>query len=307
MDVLTDVLRLTSLGNAVITRSNLVAPWGLQIPSKVRVAIHLIQRGECWLRVAGSKQPLRLAEGDVVLIPSAISHVLSDAPDTPPLPLERGLALAQERTRLGPKPDGPTASATLLCAEIKFDHHAAPPLASVLPDVVHIQSDAAERGEALASLTRILLREAGSARAGSEVMVARLLDALLILIVRHWLDSQESPRAGWLGALQNPKIGRALGAMHENPGHAWSVAELADRAGMSRAAFARQFPALVGQTPLAYLTHWRMSVASKLLRSTTLSVEEVSLRAGYESVTAFGNAFRRHFSISPGRYRTKAE
>lgn len=303
MDVLADVLRLASLGNAVITQSEMTAPWALLVPSEIRVAIHLIRSGGCWLRIPDGPQPLRLVEGDIVLIPSALAHVLADAPDTPPLPLEEGLALARQRAQ-----DGELSGerAGLLCVEITFDHAARHPLAGMLPDVIHVPAHEARQGEALGSLTRILLEEAGCQRAGSEIVIARLIDALLVLIVRHWLETQHAPNAGWLGALQDPKILRALSAMHHDPRHPWSVAEIAARAGMSRAAFARRFSLLVGQTPLGYLAQWRMNVAAKLLRSTGLSMENVALSVGYDSAPAFGNAFRRQFSISPGRYRTRS-
>lgn len=305
MDVLADVLRLASLGNAVVARTELTAPWGLLVPSEIRVAIHLIRRGECWLRIPGAPAPLHLAEGDIVLIPSALAHVLSDAPDTPPLPLDQGLALARQRAEHAHDGEHGGDRASLLCAEITFDHAARHPLAGMLPDVIHIPSSEAGHGEALPALADVLREEAERQRAGSEIVIARLVDALLVLIVRHWLERQHASTAGWLGALRDPKILRTLAAMHHDPRHPWSVAELAARGGMSRAAFARRFSLLVGQTPLGYLAQWRMSVAAKLLRTTELSVEHVALSVGYESATAFGNAFRRHFLISPGRYRTQ--
>lgn len=203
MDVLADVLRLASLGNAVITQSEMTAPWALLIPSKIRVAIHLIRRGGCWLRIPGGPEPLRLVEGDMVLIPSPLAHILSDAPDTPPLPLEEGLALARRRAQ-NDEQGGERAG--LLCAEITFDHAARHPLAGMLPDVIHICAHAAREDEALGSLARILLEEAGRQRAGSEIVVARLIDALLIMIVRHWLDAQHAPNASWLGALRHRSI-----------------------------------------------------------------------------------------------------
>ncbi|MFG1304754.1 AraC family transcriptional regulator [Xanthobacter autotrophicus] len=306
MDVLADVLRLASLGNAVITQSEMTAPWALLVPSEIRVAIHLIRRGGCWLRVPGASAPLRLCEGDIVLIPSALAHILSDAPDTPPLPLEEGLALARQRAERARDGEEGGARAGLLCAEITFDAAARHPLAGLLPDVIHIPAREAESDEALGALVRVLLEEAERRRAGAQIVVARLIDVLLVLIVRHWLDAQHMPNAGWLGALRDPKILRALAAMHRDPRHPWTVAALAAHAGLSRAAFARRFSLRVGQTPLGYLAQWRMNVAAKLLRSTMLSVENVALSVGYDSATAFGAAFRRHLSISPGRYRAQA-
>lgn len=305
MDVLADVLRLAGFGNAVIAQSEMIAPWALLVPPEIRIAIHLIRQGRCWLRIPSASAPLRLCAGDVVLIPSALAHILSDAPDTPPLPLDEGLALARHRAEHAWKGEPGAARASLLCAEITFDAAAQHPLAGLLPDVIHIPAHEDGPDAALATLARMLIKEVERQGAGSQIVVARLIDALLVMIVRHWLDAQQVPNPGWLGALRDPKILRALAAMHHDPGHPWSVTELAARSGMSRAAFARRFSLLVGQTPFGYLAQWRMNLAAQLLRSTTLSVEQVALGVGYDSATAFGNAFRRHFSISPGRYRTR--
>ncbi len=302
MDVLANVLRLASLGNAVITQSELAGSWSLEVPPEIRVAIHLIRRGECWLRVSGAlTAPMRLGEGDVVLIPNSLAHILSANPDTPPLPLAEGLALARRHADEAPASE----CANLLCAEITFDHAARHPLADVLPEVIHIPSSDADIGDGVRVLAGLLTEEAGGKRPGSEVVVAGLLDALLVLIVRHWLDTQQTPNSGWLSALKDKKIVRTLAAMHHRPDHPWTVAELADQAGMSRSTFARRFPQLVGLTPLEYLAQWRMNVAAKLLRTTAMSVESVALGVGYESATAFGNAFRGRFSIAPGRYRSR--
>jgi len=133
-----------------------------------------------------------------------------------------------------------------------------------------------------------------------------LIDTLLVFIIRRWLDDQPIDGAGWFGALRDPQIGQALALIHAAPHHRWTVAELASRVAKSRAAFARRFVALVGESPLAYVTRWRLNLAAKLLRSTADSVEVIGVSVGYQSPTAFGNAFRRHFALSPGQYRLGA-
>ena len=306
MDVLSDVLRVASLGNALLSQSELVAPWAMEVGPKVRAAIHIVKRGMCWFRVGSGAESVRLLAGDIVFVPGGATHVIADDPLTPPRPYEEELAEQHRRVELGINADGERCA--LLCAEITFDHTEAHPLMSVLPHVIHIGADAAEADEGLRSLSRALLREASLQRPGAELLVPRLVDALLVLIVRHWLDSHPldsaGDGAGWLGALRDPQIARALGLMHETPEQHWTVDGLASRVAMSRAVFARRFTALVGEPPLAYLTRWRLNVAAKRLRTTDESVERIASSVGYESATAFGNAFRRHHAVAPGRYRT---
>lgn len=300
MDVLSDVLRVASLGNALLSQSELSAPWGMEIGPKVRAAIHVVKRGVCWMWVPGSDAPVRLFAGDLVFIPGGAVHVLADDPKTRPLPFADQLEQQRERDRLGLAGGDRCA---LICAEITFDQKEAHPLMSVLPDVIHIPGEASDVDEALRAMTRVLVSEASSAHMGRELIVPRLIDTLVVLVVRHWLRSHPVVNAGWLGALRDPKIALALGLIHEEPQHSWTVEKLAARAAMSRASFARRFTALVGEPPLAYLTRWRLNVAAKQLKTSTDSIERIAFSVGYESPTSFGNAFRRHLSISPGKYR----
>jgi len=301
MDVLTDVLRNSQLGNAVLSRSELLGPWALEVGPEVRAAVHVVQRGVCWLRL-GRAAPVRLLPGDVVLIPRGTRHVLSNAPRTPAVPYER--ALERMRARLADMKAGAEHDTdVLLCAEIKFEEAAPHPLMSVLPEVIHLPAEATGNDDGLQAVSRLLLREALGPRAGSELIVPRLIDTLLVFIVRAWIERQPLDSAGWLGALGDPQIGQALALLHESPEQKWTVASLASRVAMSRAVFARRFGLLVGEPPLTYLTRWRLNLAAKVLRTTGTSAEQIASLVGYESPTAFGNAFRRHLSVSPGEYR----
>ena len=304
MDVLADVLRASRLGNSILSQSELVAPWGLEVGPDVRAAVHVVQRGTCWLRLGPKGKPIRLSVGDVILIPRGLRHVLSDGPRSPSEPYARALEKMRVRlATLGSELE--SERVTLLCAEIKFDLDDPHPLMSILPEVIRLSQDASENDDDLQSLCRLLLREAKGGRTGSEIVVPRLIDTLLVFVVRRWLDHQPLKSAGWLGALRDPQVGQALGLIHEAPEYRWTVAELAARVAMSRAVFARRFVALVGEPPLTYVTRWRMNLAAKALRSTDDSVERIGALVGYESSTAFGNAFRRHLSISPGQYRLR--
>jgi AraC-like DNA-binding protein len=303
MDVLADVLRVSALGNAILNRSELVAPWGLEVGADVRAAIHIVQRGLCWLRIA-KRAPVRLGPGDVVLVPRGTSHALLDDPRTPAEPFERALRRMRARRakRTSTRPD---QTAVLICAEIKFDQAEPHPLMNALPDVIHIPAEA-EGDSGLQAVARLLSREALSGRMGAELVVPRLVDTLLVFVVRRWIEQQPIESAGWLVALRDEEIGRALALVHEAPSHRWTVEGLASKVAMSRAAFARRFTSLVGESPHAYITRWRMNLAATLLRTTSSSAEQIAAQVGYESPTAFNAAFRRYLSVSPGLYRKAA-
>jgi transcriptional regulator GlxA family with amidase domain len=132
----------------------------------------------------------------------------------------------------------------------------------------------------------------------------RLVDSLLVYVVRAWLEGQPVGAGGWFGALRDPAIAKALSLIHEQPQRPWSVASLARQVAHSRATFARRFAELVGETPVAYLTRWRMCLATKLLTETELSLEEIAARIGYETAAAFSKAFRRSYGDAPGRFRS---
>lgn len=301
-DVLASVLTVTQLGNTVLCQSELARPWGLEIDATMRTAVHLVQRGLCWLRMDALATPLRLMAGDLVLVTRGDRHEIVDDPRTPALPYEEALA-ALERRRAAGLLQTTQDSTVLLCAGYEFCSTAPHPLLSVLPGLIHVSADQAARCEQLQLMVRLLQSESHGQMSGTDLVVPRLVDTLLVFIVRAWLASQPEGAAGWLGALRDPSIGRAIARIHEQPEHPWTVAELAREAAQSRATFARRFVELVGEPPLAYVTRWRMSLAVKLLRTTDHTIDEIALRAGYESAPAFGKAFRRRFQQSPGQFR----
>jgi len=303
MDLLADVLAITRLGSAVLAHAELVAPWGLAIDPIAEAHVHVVQRGTCWLRTSASKRAVRLDEGDVVLIGSGVGHSLSDHPDTPLAPYRGVLdAMPKRLARAQPSP----STTRVLCAKYLFQPVGPHPLAALLPPLVHLRARDGARHAPLHLLVELLAHEASGTHGGSELVVPRLVDTLLVLVVRAWLEEQPATAGGWFRALRDPAIARALGLLHQQPEKPWSVAELARRVAQSRATFARRFASLVGETPVAYLTRWRLCLAGKLLAETSLSLEEIAPRVGYETAAAFSKAFRRGLAMSPGRYRARA-
>jgi len=305
MDVLADVLSVTRMGATVVAQAELVPPWGLEIDPIAQAHVHVVQRGGCWLRLSGQRRHIRLRAGDVMLIRGGVGHSISDDPKTKPSPHQKVLDAMPRRSAALPKARAHETT-VVLCAKYLFQHVGPHPLTSLLPPLIHLPAQEAERHVQLQLLLQLLCNEATDAASGTELVVPRLVDSLLVFVVRAWLAGQPVGAGGWFGALRDPAIAQALSLIHERPESTWSVEELARRVAQSRATFARRFAELVGETPMAYLTRWRICLATKLLSDTALSLEEIAPRVGYETAAAFSRAFRRSLGEAPGRFRAAA-
>ena len=192
---------------------------------------------------------------------------------------------------------------TFVCAGYDYDHDVAHSLLSLLPAVLHMPADPVA-GSQITTLVSLLAGELGVREAGARAAVARLIDLLLIHVVRAWSADAEPP--SWLRALHDPVVGRALAELHARPAEPWTIASLAAEVHLSRATLARRFTELVGEPPLAYLTRWRMDLAARRLKDTTEPVQTIARSVGYTSEYAFNRAFSRHRGQPPGRYRRAA-
>ena len=313
MDLLSQTLASLRTGRPRVVHTTARAPWGLRFAPVAGAGFHLVLDGECWL-VPPTGEPVRLGLGDLVFLRSGDGHGMADQPTTP---LERFEPRRADRTspigRLAIGGGGPRT--VLLCGSYQLDQVGPHPLLRGLPEVVRLAADSA-RYAPLRTAVELLRAEITWAQPGADAIVSALVDALLVYILRAWLaeqtaqtrqQSQQQTRGPgstcWTTALADAAIGPALRAIHTEPGHPWTVAGLGRQAGLSRAAFARRFTALVGETPLAYLTRWRMTVAGRLLRESELSAQLVSEEVGYQSVPAFSRAFSRSYGRTPGQYR----
>ena len=302
-DVLSDVLAVTRLGATVLAQAELVAPFGLAVDPMSEAAIHIVQRGMCWRRAQGGRRPTRLSQGDLVMVCGA-GHAIMDSPSTPVLPYAEVLRNMPRRLEKLPahRRDETTV---VLCGKYLFEHRGPHPLISLLPTVIHLRAHETERHPQLPPLLSLLRMEAMQPGSGSELVVPRLMDTLLIFVVRAWLEGQPVGAGGWFGALRDPAIARALSLIHETPSDPWQVESLAKRVGQSRATFSRRFHELVGEPPLAYVTRWRMCLAAKLLSDSSRSLEEIACVVGYESAAALSKAFKRQYRVAPAHFRER--
>lgn len=305
-DVLTDVLQTLRLYGRVFCWSQLSAPWALSLPASDFAHFHVIERGGAWLRLAGEKEAHAAASGDLLIVPHGQGHVLSDSPHTKPVPMLRLLKGSKAACHLM-QHGGGGAQTQMICGSFQFENRGQNPLLAVLPPFIHIKSGHGQMAEWLQMTLRLLATETRNKRPGSETLITRLLDIIFVQAMRTWIESLPPDQHGWLSALRDPKIGTALGLMHREPQRAWSVGELAAEVAMSRSPFAARFTTLVGEPPLAYLTRWRMHLASTLLTRDGLNVSEVAGRIGYESEAAFSKAFKRFFGQSPLAHRRQLQ
>jgi AraC-like DNA-binding protein len=190
----------------------------------------------------------------------------------------------------------------LVCGEVCFDHPAARRLIELLPPVIHVEAANSPQTDWMQSTLRLMAAEAMELRPGGETIITRLTDILVIQAIRSWIQEDLTAQTGWLGALQDQQMGRAIMLIHRNPEHRWTVASLASEVSMSRSAFAARFTELVGEPAMHYVARWRMHRAMRLLKHEVKTVTVAEL-LGYESEVAFRKAFKREVGTPPAAYR----
>jgi AraC-like DNA-binding protein len=300
MDVLTDALAAMRVGQTRSARTEVRAPWGLRFPAVGGTTFHVLLRGQCWL-LPPDGEPVEMAVGDVTLLRHGSTVALADDPGTP-LQDFRPAGWRPGQTIGRVDVEGPGERSLLICGAYQLGRTRPHPLLAQLPELLLLR---ASETPGLATTVALLGEELEQTRPGQDGVVPALVDALLLLILRGWIERSarlDAP-SGWPGALTDAAIGGALAELHDDPGHPWTVAGLGDRVGLSRSAFAQRFTALVGEPPLTYLTWWRMTLAGRLLRESDAPLSAVAQRVGYSSEFAFAKAFKREFGIAPGRYR----
>jgi len=302
-DPLGETLHLLRLTGTLYCRSELTAPWGVDLPAfDGCMMFHVVTAGHCWLEIQG-EEPRLLRQGSLALVPHGNGHCIrsSATADTKPLfdiPVER-VSDRYEIMRYG----GAGELTHLTCGVVRFDHVAAQQLITLLPRVLQIDTSGDEDGNWLQSTLRFISREARALRPGGETVITHLADILIIQAIRSWIDSAPEAESGWLAALRDDYVGAALAAIHREPDKNWTVALLAKEVGMSRSGFSARFTSLVGEPAMRYLARWRMQLARLQLKETSEPIAVLADRLGYTSEAAFCRAFKRIYGVTPGSVR----
>ncbi len=301
VDPIDDVLAARSVEDSQYVSIEARGAWGISFRSPHATYVMMIRSGGCWWQPSPSAVPERLAPGNCFLVRAGGEFALVDEPGRSLVSCESILAPGRgPSVRHGT--EGPVTE--IVSARLAFDTGAAEPLLKVLPAVLRLDLDDSA-GDALRSTFRLLELERTISGFGSGFIMSRLADALFVYALRTYVSSAANISHGWLSALSDPQLAPALRDLHTDLAHRWTVEELAGRAGMSRAAFAAAFKRKTGDSPISYLTYWRMYRAKTLLRDTESSLQQIALTIGYDTDAAFSRAFRRYQNIAPGAWRRR--
>jgi len=302
MDVLAEVLRVSGARGALGVMLKAGGTWGLWLDSYPGAALHVVSRGTMWLHITGEK-PVQVQAGDAVLVPPGTAHGIAGGAGVTMGSCDReeaARAFGDGRAlRLGSAP----VQTEVIVLHYEQDPEVRTPVLTSLAGPMHVT---ARENAQLRRTVELLAAELAQPQIGTTAAINSIVDLLLVQFVRAWLARHPQEQSGsWLGAMRDPVVRDALACVHAQPGHPWTTETLAAATSVSRATLSRRFRSALGQTPGAYVTQWRIDLASVRLRDTDEPVESISGAVGYGSPHAFSRAFRRARGTAPGEYRSR--
>ena len=318
MDVLSEVLKVVKLDGAVFYNAEFSSPWSFRSPPSRSLApylapdaghviiYHLLTEGRGFARLEdGERMPLEA--GDIVIFPHGDAHVIENGPRIKAVDgdkeLVRILSQGLKLSRMG----GGGQVTKFVCGYMACEPRLAQALLGGLPPVFKINIRNDEAGRWLENSIRFSVGEADASRAGGEAVLAKLSEALFVETLRRYIVLLPERQTGWLAGARDPEVGKALAMMHRHPARPWTIADLAQEAGISRSVLAERFRHYLGEPPVSYLTRWRLQLGAQKLKSTSKSVLEIASEVGYESEPAFNRAFKREFGLPPARFRNQSK
>ncbi|MEU7416825.1 AraC family transcriptional regulator [Streptomyces antibioticus] len=309
MDALAGLLEGPRARGALMIRACFDPPWSVRVEDRAPLTVMLMVRGEGWV-VPDDGERIRLTAGDLAIARGPAPYTCADDPATPPQALILpGGECAYPDGRLlngsmdlgvrawGDRLDGSTV---LLIGTYLMRGEISARLLDALPPLLSLTSR-----EWPCPLTPLLMDEIARDEPGQEVVLDRMLDLLVIAALRAWFARPEAAAPAWYRAQADPVVGRVLRLVQDDPAHPWTVASLAAKAGVSRAALARRFTALVGEPPMTHLTGWRLALAADRLHATEETIGAIARQVGYGSAFALSTAFKRMYGVSPQEYRAR--
>jgi len=304
MDPLSEVFGSMRIQEAIYKRLEATAPWGVRYSGDIgpRVRFMLVVRGSALLRFKNSRRTFSLSAGDLFIF------ILSDEPFT--LVDHPRSAVVDSSELLKLEVDGVIhyggggPLTTLVAGSFGMSAFGAPIISTILPRFLHLRLEQ-DRSHAFQSVLDLLASETAQPGIASSRLIGCLYESLFVYAIRAYASSSAAPPKGWLAAMSDKHLSKAIEAMHSGLDRSWSVESLAREARMSRSAFALKFRTILGQTPLEYLTQWRMYKAGAMIRSDNTSFSEAASAVGYGSQSSFSRVFRREMGVAPREYRRK--
>lgn len=299
MDPLAEILTEMRIQKATFTRLEATAPWGFASRGERAVKFVLVLRGSGILTFPQHPEPIPLRGGDVFIMLDDEPYRLFDHEDSQMMD-----CLEVEKMRVGHRIalGGGGAITTFISGSFEMDSLDAQPLRGVLPNLLHLKLEQ-NRSLAFQSILELLAAETEAPGLGSEAVIGRLFELLFAHAIRAFATQSVGLTQGWLAAIADRNLSRAMEAIHADPARNWTVERLARTAGMSRSAFAARFKSVVGKTPVDYLTQWRIYRATKMIQKRGAALADVSHSVGYESAAAFNRAFKKETGQTPGAFR----
>ena len=306
MDLLNDILSTLNLKGTLYFRTEFSGKWAVTVPTLADAArFHLVVKGRCHVRI-DDDQYQALSPGDIILIPKGRSHILSDVPQKTAPPLEKII------TQSGYKGDGLLVygcksaglQTQMVCGHFSFRPRAEHPLLHHLPDFITVTAAGRKKLLLLDESLRLIAERVFSESIGSTAAVTRLSEIVFMEILQSVMG-KAGDHSFMLDALRDDRIAKSLQLIHGQPNKPWTVESLAREVAMSRSRFAERFRGLVGETPMTYLTEWRLQKSLELLGDTQQPVQRIANDMGYQSPAAFTRAFQGKFGISPKEYRVR--
>jgi AraC-like DNA-binding protein len=317
MDALSDVLKSVRLEGAVYLNAEFTAPWCVRgelgfasvrerLAGAEHVAFfHFLTEGACKARLAEGGEVLDAVAGDLILFPREGKHLLGT--DLHLAPMEASASITPDPgtdAELFHMRHGGGGTATrFVCGYLACNRSVFRPLFEALPRVLCIPMGDGPAAALLPELFRAGVRESSAALPGSGSMLAKLAELLFVEAMRRYMEQLPPQGKGWLAGVRDTHVGGALALIHAEPGRAWTVDKLAREVALSRSALAERFTSLVGESPIQYLTRWRLALAAQALRSGSEALAHIAERSGYESEAAFNRAFKREFGVPPAAWR----
>jgi AraC-like DNA-binding protein len=301
MDPLSDVLSLLKPRSYISGGFEVGGDMAIQFPKHQGIKCYAVLAGQCWLSVEGVPDPVYLTAGDCFLLPRGLPFCLATDLSLKPVDFHTLLS-ALKAAGVASKSEG--AGRYIVGGHFLLSGSHADMLLGALPPIVHIRKES-DKAAMRWSLER-MREELRDPQPGGSLIAQQLAYMMLIQALRLHLADEAKGGVGWLFALADKQMREAITCMHDDPGHHWTLQELAERVGMSRSIFSLRFKETVGETPMEYLTRWRMLLAGDRLKTLDEPISDIASSLGYESESAFGKAFKRIMGCSPGQYSRRS-
>jgi AraC-like DNA-binding protein len=302
MDALSDVLDSLKLKAVVYQKVRFTATWGVSAARDQYSQFWRLVKGSCYISIPG-EDIIKMNEGDFVFIPHGAAHDIMSHPGNACVPSAQYVKALQSGQPLF---QGNEEETLLIGGHFEFTSPVLHPFVLSLPKAIKIDGDQSEIRLWLQQSALFMNEELSSGRAGGRVILARLAEVVFILIIRAYIEAQDVA-PGFLRAFKDPRISASLNSMHAAPEKDWTLQQLATTAGMSRSLYCKEFKALLGETPLAYLTGWRMLKAQQLLLESKENICEIAEKVGYQSEAAFSRLFKSKVGETPASYRRRMQ